>query len=75
MASKKLGGAVARNRAKRLIRELFRTIAPAPWGSPAVDLVVIPRRELLSADFIQITKDFRHTWRRGLERISANSRG
>ena len=75
VASKKLGGAVARNRAKRLIREVFRRSENAGGGSPAVDLVVIPRRELLTAEFAQIVKDFSSTWRRGLERLSANRRG
>ena len=74
VASRKIGGAVQRNRAKRLIREMFRTIvriAPAP----AVDLVVIPRRELVDADFASAAQDFRNTLRRGLDRLAANRRG
>lgn len=71
VASKKLGGAVERNRAKRLIREIFRRLD----STGGVDLVVIPRRELLTAEFAQIVKDFSNTWRRGLERLSANRRG
>lgn len=71
VASKKLGGAVERNRAKRLIREVFRRLD----STGGVDLVVIPRRELLTAEFAQIVKDFSNTWRRGLERLTANRRG
>lgn len=44
-ATQKLGNAVCRNRAKRLIRELFRSRNPLK----GIDLVVIPRRELLDA--------------------------
>jgi ribonuclease P protein component len=74
VASRKFGGAVQRNRAKRLIREMFRQLASQ--GSPAgVDLVVIPRRELLAAEFTQIAQDFGNTWRRGVERVAAIRRG
>jgi ribonuclease P protein component len=74
VASRKLGGAVERNRAKRLIRECFRRIEE-PTASLGVDLVVIPKRELIAADFDQIAKDFGSTWRRSVERLSAGSRG
>ena len=40
-----------------------------------MDLVVIPKRELLAADFTPLSKDFGNTWRRGVERLSANTRG
>ena len=43
-ASRKIGGAVVRNRAKRLVREAFRQTA-ALW-QPGIDLVVIVRRPL-----------------------------
>ncbi len=75
VASRKLGGAVERNRAKRLIREFFRHLAPPAGKAIAVDLVVIPKRELLAADFTPLSKDFGNTWRRGVERLSANTRG
>lgn len=74
VASRKIGGAVQRNRAKRLIREMFRTEVRLA-STVAIDLVVIPRRELVDAEFQAALKDFRSTLRRGLERFSPNSRG
>jgi ribonuclease P protein component len=69
VASRKLGGAVERNRAKRLIREIFRQITPLP-GPQGIDLVVIPRRELIDAVYSSIESDFRNAWRRGAARLS-----
>jgi ribonuclease P protein component len=60
IASRRLGGATVRNRAKRRIRELFRRQAGmASRRSRSFDLVVIPRRELVDAPFPAIQADFR----------------
>lgn len=54
-ATRKLGGAVQRNRAKRLIREVFRRNKIAP----GFDVVVIPKRDLLDARLSALEADYR----------------
>jgi ribonuclease P protein component len=72
IASKKLGGSVARNRAKRLIREVFRQHPPQA-GRP-VDVLVIPRRELFDAVYSNLEDDFRAACRRAAARLAAAER-
>jgi len=54
-ATRKLGGAVQRNRAKRLIREVFRRNNIAS----GFDIVVIPKRDLLDASLSTLETDYR----------------
>lgn len=67
-ASRKLGGAVRRNRAKRLVREVFRRNKTLP----GFDVVVVPRPELLDADFSSLEADYRNALRRRSRAGSAN---
>ena len=59
-ATRKLGGSVVRNRAKRVVREIFRQ-AQVPGG---LDIVVIPRPTLLEAEFAAVESEFRYALRR-----------
>lgn len=52
--TRKFGGAVQRNRAKRVIRDVFRqTVHP-----PDLDVVVIPRSGFLEATYHSIEADY-----------------
>ena len=53
-ATRKLGGSVQRNLAKRLIREVFRRNKIAD----EFDIVVVPRRELLDATLTVLEADY-----------------
>jgi len=53
-ATRKLGSAVERNKAKRRARELFRR-RKAIGG---LDIVIVPRREMLDAPFATLEADY-----------------
>jgi ribonuclease P protein component len=61
IASRRIGGAVTRNRAKRRIREIFRQRAEEARpvdGRRGLDLVVIARAELARAPFPAVAAEF-----------------
>ena len=63
-ATRKLGGAVQRNRAKRLIREVFRRNKIAA----GFDVVVVPNRDLLDASLTVLETEYRGLVERGTRR-------
>jgi ribonuclease P protein component len=67
VVSKRLGSAVERNRAKRLVREVFRRSKQIP-AALGRDIIVIPRRELLGATLSALEHDFREALHREARR-------
>ena len=51
------GGSVARNRARRRVREAFRLAFAAIPSFPAVDLLVSARADALTAEFAALRED------------------
>ncbi len=56
-ATRRMGSAVERNRAKRLARELFRRGKLAA----GLDIIIVPRREMLDAPFATLETDYHTT--------------
>lgn len=63
IASRRFGPSVVRARAKRRLREVFRLGEPdrpasSIVGRRSLDVVAIPKRELLSARFVDLQQEF-----------------
>jgi len=54
VVSRKHGGAVARNRIRRRVKEAVRTMSSIDEG---IDLVILPRRGANKASFAEITRE------------------
>jgi ribonuclease P protein component len=68
-ATRKLGSAVERNRAKRRARELFRRRKKIG----GLDIVIVPRREMLDASFASLEAEYvALLGRRGRPRVAAS---
>jgi ribonuclease P protein component len=68
-ATRKIGGAVVRNRAKRLTRELFRHLKP----ETGLDIIVVPRREFSDAAYLDLERELTDLLERASRRGSTRS--
>jgi ribonuclease P protein component len=68
VASRKVGGAVSRNRAKRLLREVFRRRGPAAGVS--MDVVLVARGAILDAGYAEVEAQYLRGVGRWIEKSS-----
>jgi len=61
-ASRRIGGAVERNRARRLLRECFRRL-PASAGA-GFDIVVVAHKDLVACSQAEVDRELRERLRR-----------
>lgn len=71
-ASRKVGGAVARNRAKRQLRECFRHNKRPQ--APALDLVLMAKKEIVGCVQRELEREYQDRLRRLQERLSRAGR-
>lgn len=70
-ASRRVGGAVARNRVRRLLRETFRLNR---LGSrPCFDLVLVPKREMTACTLEEVAREYRKRLRSLVARRGSKS--
>jgi ribonuclease P protein component len=62
VASRRVGGAVQRNRARRILREAWRAVAPS--ASTASEVVFVARRGILRARTQELETEMRDLLRR-----------
>lgn len=60
VATRRHGGAIRRNRVKRLVREIFR----CNKCRPGLDIVVLPRPGCLDVSLLTLESDYRAVFRR-----------